>query len=155
MRPQAHIAAGLLVWSSAGGPLWEAPLAVAASNLPDIDRNVAKRLGVERRDHHHWVSHSFVGWAPPTALVLRASRSAVARRAALNLWGHLALDTYHDGLAWLWPVYRRKIGLFQRPPGVRDKGWHTPARIEWKVGKVEAALWAGVATNLALRAAGR
>ena len=151
MRPQAHIAAGLAVWSAAGGPPWEAPLQVAAANLPDFDRNVAARLGVKRRDHHHWPSHSLVGWLPPTVLALRASRSPVVRRVVLNVWLHLALDTYHDGLAWLWPVHREKIGLFRRPPGVRDRGWHTPFSIEWEASRAEVALWTAAAANLVRR----
>ena len=61
MRPQAHVAASLLVWSAARAPWWEAPVCALAGNLPDLDRTVAERLGVKRRDHHRWVSHSFAG----------------------------------------------------------------------------------------------
>ena len=146
MRPQCHVAASLFIWSASPQRAWEAPVDVIAGNLPDFDRNVAKRLGVERRDHHRWPTHSFVGWAPPTALALAVARRrrdpGPIHRVVLCVWVHLLLDTYHDGIAWLWPLDKEKIGLFQRPPGVRDDGWNTPAPLSSRVGKVEAALWA-------------
>jgi LexA-binding, inner membrane-associated putative hydrolase len=121
-----------------------------AGNLPDFDRNVAKKLGVKRRDHHRWVSHSFTGWAPPSALALRAAGDRpLVKGLVACLWGHLLLDTYADGIAWLWPLTERKIGLFQRPEGIRDRGWATPAPLTTKVGKVEAAFWAVAALGAA------
>src|SRR5918997_3128140 len=118
MRPQAHIAASLMIWSAGPRPLWEAPLCALAGNLPDLDRSVAKRLGVKRRDHHRWVSHSFAGWAPPSLLALAAARrsghAGTIRRAVFCVWLHLAMDTYADGLAWLWPLREDKIGFFRK-----------------------------------------
>jgi LexA-binding, inner membrane-associated putative hydrolase len=152
VRPQAHCAASLLVWSAAPAPLHEAPLCVLAGNLPDFDRNVAKALGVRRRDHHRWISHSFVGWAPPTALALVAARGTRAepavRRATVSLWLHLVLDTYADGLAWLWPLSEEKIGLFRSDPGVVDRGWRTPAPRGGRMWRAEAAMWAAAAANV-------
>ena len=149
MRPQAHVASSLLVWSAAGAPLWEAPVCVLAGNLPDFDRDVAKRLGVRRRDHHRWVSHSFLGWAAPTVLALAASEGTRAqpavRRATALVWVHLALDTYADGLAWLWPMREEKIGLFRKPREIHDDGWRTPAPLSTNMGRAEAAMWAGAA----------
>jgi len=142
VRPQAHIASGLLLWGLSDAPAWEVPVAVAAANLPDFDRNVAKALGVQRRDHHRWVSHSFAGWIGPTLLLARSARG---RRIAAGVWVHLLLDTYHDGLAWRWPLSEEKVGLFRRPPGIRDKGWQTPWSWSFEAGKVEAGLWAGAA----------
>ena len=151
MRPQAHTAAGLAAWSAAGGPWWEAPLAALAGNLPDLDRSVAKRLGVKRRDHHRWVSHSFAGWAPVSALALRRSRSPVVRRSVAAVWVHLAMDTYADGIAWLWPLHRDKLGLFRKPPEIRDDGWRTPAPVHTNLGRIEIVLWAVVAAGLLRR----
>ena len=155
MRPQAHVAASLLVWSWDSRPLWEAPVHTLAGNLPDLDRNVARALGVKRRDHHRWVSHSFVGWFPPTVLALavaRGSRHAPAvRRSVLSLWVHLLLDTYADGIAWLWPLHKDKVGLFQGSPEIKDQGWRTPAPLSTRLGKAELAMWAGVAANLLRR----
>ena len=92
---------------------------------------MAKRLGVRRRDHHRWVSHSFVGWIGPTVLALALSRgtrrAGIVRRCVASLWLHLLLDTYADGIAWLWPWREDKIGLFRRDPRIVDDGWSTPA----------------------------
>jgi hypothetical protein len=141
MRPQAHCAASLAIWSCTGARAWEAPLLVLAGNLPDFDRSVAKRLGVKRRDHHRWVSHSLAGWGPPTALLLAATQAPPARRAAASLWTHLLLDTYADGLAWLWPVTEQKFGLFRKPPEIHDDGWNTPAPLTTNLGRAEAGMW--------------
>ena len=155
MRPQAHLAASLLVWSAGRGSPAELPVCLVAGNLPDFDRNVARALGVRRRDHHRWISHSFVGWFPPTAAVAwrgrrGRSRGAVARGLA-SLWIHLLLDTYADGLAWLWPVRKDKIGLFRQPPEIKDDGWRTPAPLHTNLGRIEAALWLGAALCAARR----
>ena len=151
MRPQAHTAAGLAVWSCARGPAWEAPLAALCANLPDLDRSVAKALGVERRDHHRWVSHSAVGWALPTLFALRRWRSGPGRRCVGAVWGHLVLDTYADGIAWRWPLSEEKVGLFRKPEEIVDRGWSTPAPADTNLGRIELALWALVALGLARR----
>jgi membrane-bound metal-dependent hydrolase YbcI (DUF457 family) len=153
MRPQAHVASSLLVWSaSRDAALAEAPLCVLAGNLPDLDRNVAKRLGVKRRDHHRWVSHSLVGWLAPTALALALGRrNATVRRATALVWVHLLLDTYADGIAWLWPLREDKIGLFRKTPGIRDRGWRTPAPLSTELGKAELAMWVATALMAARR----
>ena len=152
MRPQAHTASGLLIWSLGPRHLAEAPVTALCGNLPDLDRSVARRLGVKRRDHHRWVSHSFVGWAPPTVLMIRIARSSrhggAIRRGVLAVWVHLALDTYADGIAWLWPLHKDKLGFFRRPPEIHDDGWNTPAPLHTNLGRAEAAMWAGVALNL-------
>jgi hypothetical protein len=150
MRPQAHTAASLLIWSSApGAPWWEAPVDTIAGNLPDFDRNVAERLGVKGRTHHRWVSHSAVGWLPLT-LLLGGRRWA--RRPLACIWVHLLLDTYADGIVWLWPVHREKIGLFRKPPEIRDNGWKTPAPLSTNMGRAELGMWAGIVLNLLRRA---
>lgn len=155
MRPQAHCAASLALWSCAGAAAWEAPVAVLAGNLPDLDRSVARRLGVKRRDHHRWVSHSLAGWGPPTVALLLATRAPAARRAAAAVWIHLLMDTYADGIAWLWPVDDRKIGLFRKPPEIRDDGWNTPAPLHTNLGRAEAWMWgmalAGLISSRACR----
>ena len=150
MRPQAHVAASLAVWSTGSRALWEAPVCALAGNLPDLDRSVAKRLGVKRRDHHRWVSHSFVGWFPPTlaAACLGRGRPAVTR-ALVCLWGHLLLDSYADGIAWLWPVDKEKHGLFRKPPDIHDDGWNTPAPLGTNMGRAEAAFWITAALGAA------
>ena len=158
MRPQAHVAASLVIWRAGPAPAWEAPLLVVAGNLPDFDRNVARALGVRRRDHHRWVSHSFAGWAAPTWLALRAARRGgrgPLRRATAALWVHLAMDTYADGIAWLWPVHRDKLGLFRQPAEIRDAGWRTPAPLHTNLGRIEALLWSAVAVDVARRWARR
>jgi hypothetical protein len=151
MRPQAHCAASLALWSCSRAPLWEAPLAVVAGNLPDLDRTVARRLGVRRRDHHRWVSHSLAGWGPPTALLLLATRAPAARRGAACLWMHLLMDSYADGIAWLWPVDDRKIGLFRKPREIVDDGWNTPAPLSSNLGRAEAGMWGATAAGLLVR----
>ncbi len=155
MRPQAHVASGLLVWSLGGATALEAPVMALAANLPDLDRSVAKRLGVKRRDHHRWVSHSFAGWAPPSVLALAAARgsrhSARVRRAVACVWVHLAMDTYADGIAWLWPLREDKIGFFRKPKSIVDHGWATPAPIDTNLGRIEAAMWAAIVFNVARR----
>ena len=149
MRPQAHIAASLLIWSSArDAPLWEAPVDALAGNLPDFDRNVAKALGVKRRDHHRWVSHSLVGWLP---LTLALARSRRARRPLVALWVHLLLDTYADGIAWLWPLHKDKVGLFRQPDEIRDSGWSTTAPLHTNLGRAELAMWTGAMLGLIRR----
>jgi LexA-binding, inner membrane-associated putative hydrolase len=150
MRPQAHLASGLLAWSLSGAPVREAPVDALAANLPDLDRDIAKALGVERSDHHRWPSHSFVFWAPLTALAWRHDR---ARRAAALVWVHLALDTYADGLAWLWPLETRKRGLFRKPPHIHDDGWNTPAPPDTNLGRIELAMWLGTALAVTRRIA--
>jgi membrane-bound metal-dependent hydrolase YbcI (DUF457 family) len=126
-------------------------LTVLAGHLPDLDRSVAKRLGVKRRDHHRWVSHSFAGWIGPTLLALALGRrQRLARRCVLALWVHLLLDTYADGIAWLWPLREDKIGLFRRPASIVDDGWNTPAPLDTELGQAEAAMWAAVALRTAV-----
>ena len=146
------MAASLLIWSCGPRHPAEAPVCALCGNLPDFDRNVAKRLGVKRRDHHRWISHSFVGWAPPSALALALARRSrhrgAIRRCVLALWVHLLLDTYADGIAWLYPLHKDKIGLFRRPDGIRDDGWSTPAPLHTNLGRAEAAMWIGTALNL-------
>ena len=157
MRPQAHVASSLLVWTaSRDAPLAEAPLCVLAGNLPDLDRSVAKRLGVKRRDHHRWVSHSLVGWLAPTAIALAAGRrSGTVRRATALVWVHLLLDTYADGIAWLWPLREDKIGLFRKPEEIHDDGWRTPAPLSSELGKAELGMWVATAAFAARRRTGR
>ena len=159
MRPQAHIAASMVIWSVSRAPLWEAPVCAACGNLPDLDRSVAKRLGVKRRDHHRWVSHSFAGWFPPTVLAFlgarRTRRAGLVNRCLLSLWVHLLLDTYADGIAWRWPLSEEKVGLFRGPPSKGDRGWRTPAPLDSEMGRAEAALWAVAALALNLRRGGR
>ena len=151
MRPQAHVASGLLVWSLGDAPLRQAPIDALAANLPDLDRNVARWLGVRRRDHHRWVSHSAAGWAIPTLLARGRPR---ARRVVALAWLHLLLDTYADGIAWLWPVHQEKLGLFRKPAEIRDDGWSTPVPLSSEPGKVELALWLLSAASAARRLAG-
>ena len=151
MRPQAHCAASLVVWSCSGGRAWEAPACLLAGNLPDLDRSVAKRLGVKRRDHHRWVSHSLAGWLPPTVALLARHRGPAARRVVACVWIHLLLDTYADGIAWLWPLREDKIGLFRRPPEIQDSGWSTPAPLHTNLGRAEAVMWAVAAGAAAAR----
>ncbi len=146
MRPQAHCAASLAIWSC-GGALREAPLCLLCGNLPDLDRSVAKAVGVKRRDHHRWVSHSLVGWLPPSLALLAVSRRPAAVRALVCLWGHLLLDTYADGIAWLWPASEEKIGLFRQDEGVVDAGWNTRVPLDSRLGRVEAAFWAAAAAG--------
>jgi hypothetical protein len=152
MRPQAHLASGLLYWSASDAPLWELPVDALAANLPDFDRDVAKRFGVKGRRHHVWPSHSFVFWIGPTLVALHAS--AKTQRPVAAVWTHLLLDTYADGLAWLWPVYREKIGLFRKPPEIHDDGWNTPAPLSSELGKIELAMWLAVAATSVRRLAG-
>jgi membrane-bound metal-dependent hydrolase YbcI (DUF457 family) len=151
MRPQAHTAASLALCDLRRDPPLATAATVIAGHLPDFDRSVAKRLGVKRRDHHRWVSHSFVGWIGPTALALAASRRSRhgghVRRCVLSLWLHLLLDTYADGIAWLWPRREDKIGLFRKDPSIVDDGWKTPAPLETELGKAEAAMWGAVAAR--------
>jgi hypothetical protein len=71
------------------------------------------------------------------------------------LWVHLLLDTYADGIAWLWPLHRDKIGLFRKPPDIKDDGWNTPAPADTNLGRVERAMWLGVAGMTFRRLAGR
>jgi membrane-bound metal-dependent hydrolase YbcI (DUF457 family) len=126
-------------------------LTVLAGHLPDLDRSVAKRLGVKRRDHHRWVSHSFTGWLGPTLLALALGRRRrLVRRCVLALWVHLLLDTYADGIAWLWPLREAKIGLFRRSASIVDDGWNTPAPLDTELGQAEAAMWAAVAVRAAV-----
>ena len=152
MRPQAHVASGLLVWSLAGAPLREAPVDVVAANLPDFDRSIARRLGVQGRRHHTWPSHSALLWSGPTLLALAAGR---ARRPMGLVWIHLVLDTYADGIAWLWPLSEDKIGLFRKPPEIRDDGWNTPAPPGTELGRIERAMWVLTAVVVARRFRGR
>lgn len=148
MRPQAHVAASLVVWSAGSGAAWEAPVCVLCGNLPDLDRSVARRLGVIRRDHHRWVSHSLAGWLPPSLMALAASRHTRAagpvQRGVASLWIHLLLDTYADGIAWAWPLHEEKIGCFRRPAEIEDDGWNTPAPLGTNLGRAEAAMWAAL-----------
>jgi hypothetical protein len=98
------------------------------------------------------VSHSLAGWGPPTllALWLGGDRRPVARGVAC-LWSHLLLDSYADGIAWLWPVDEEKIGLFRKPDGIRDSGWSTPAPLSTEVGKIELGMWLVAAAGLVRR----
>ena len=159
MRPQAHIAASLVIWGLSPAPFWEAPVCAVCGNLPDFDRSVARRLGVKRRDHHRWVSHSFAGWIGPSVLACSAARgtrhAGLVNRGVLSLWVHLLLDTYADGIAWRWPLSEEKIGWFRRAPGIVDDGWRTPAPLDTELGRAEAAMWATAAAALSLRRGGR
>ena len=139
MRPQAHVASGLVVWGLSNAPLTEAPIDVLAANLPDFDRSIAKQLSVKGRRHHTWPSHSALFWTLPTVLSLATGKG---RRQMGLVWIHLVLDTYADGIAWLWPASRDKVGLFRKPPGIHDDGWKTPAPLSSELGKIELAMWA-------------
>ena len=151
MRPQAHCAASLAIWSWGAGGLREAPVCLLSGNLPDLDRSIAKALGVKRRDHHRWVSHSLAGWLPPSLALLAVSRRPAALRALGCLWGHLLLDTYADGIAWLWPLREDKLGLFRQDEGVVDAGWRTRVPLDTRLGRAEAALWAVAAVGAVVR----
>jgi membrane-bound metal-dependent hydrolase YbcI (DUF457 family) len=145
----------LALWSARPRSLWQAPICLLAGHLPDLDRSVAKRLGVKRRDHHRWLSHSFAGWFPPTVLALAAARGrrheGLVRLGLLSLWVHLLLDTWADGIAWLWPLSEEKVGLFRKPPGIVDRGWDTPAPLETASGRFEAGMWVAFALGLLRR----
>lgn len=152
MRPQAHVVSGLVVWGLADAPVWEAPADVVAANLPDFDRSVAKKLHVEGRKHHTWPSHSAVFWALPTLVALKTGRG---RRQMGLVWVHLVLDTYADGIAWLWPASTEKVGLFRKPPEIHDDGWNTPAPLSTELGKIELAMWAVTVAAVVRRLARR
>jgi LexA-binding, inner membrane-associated putative hydrolase len=145
----------LALWSAGRRPLWQAPLCLLAGHLPDLDRSVAKRLGVKRRDHHRWVSHSPAGWLPPSVLALAAARGrrheGLVGLCVLSLWVHLLLDTWADGIAWRWPVSEEKVGLFRKPPWIVDRGWSTPAPLDTAPGRFEAGMWAAVALGVLRR----
>jgi hypothetical protein len=144
------VAASLAIWSTGSRRGWEAPACAVAGNLPDFDRNVAKRLGVKGRAHHLWPSHSFIGWFPPTVVAARlGGRRPAVRRLLACVWVHLLLDSYADGIAWLWPVHREKIGLFQKPEWIHDDGWRTPAPLSTNMGRLEAAFWLAAALGAA------
>ena len=70
--------------------------------------------------------------------------------AVLALWVHLLLDTYADGIAWLWSWREDKIGLFRRAASIVDDGWNTPAPLDTELGKAEAAMWAAAALRTAV-----
>jgi hypothetical protein len=152
IRPQAHTAASLLVWNARRDAVPGAVTCLVCGHLPDFDRTVAKRLGVRRRDHHRWVSHSLAGWLPPSVVALACARgtrhAGLVRRGVLAVWVHLLLDTYADGIAWLWPLDEEKIGFFRRSPEIIDRGWHTPAPLGTELGKAEAAMWIAAAARL-------
>ena len=148
MRPQAHVASGLLASTLADAPLWEAPVDVVAANLPDFDRTIAKKLGVKGRRHHTWPSHSALFWVPPTLLALKTGKG---RRQMGLVWIHLVLDTYADGIVWLWPASKEKVGLFRKPPEIHDAGWNTPAPLSTELGKIELAMWVVTAATAVRR----
>lgn len=124
---------------------------VVAANLPDFDRSIAKRLNVQGRRHHTWPSHSALLWAAPTLVALRTGR---ARRQMGLVWIHLVMDTYADGIAWLWPLDKSKRGLFRKPESIHDDGWNTPAPLGTELGKIELAMWAVTAAGAVRRLAG-
>ena len=152
MRPQAHVASGLVVWSLSDAPLLEAPVDVVAANLPDFDRSIAKRLSVKGRKHHTWPSHSAVFWVPPTLLAFKTGKG---RRQMGLVWVHLVLDTYADGIAWRWPLDKEKVGLFRKPPEIHDDGWNTPAPLSSEIGKIDLAMWVVTAAVVVRRLARR
>ena len=125
---------------------------VLAANLPDVDRPIARKLGVEGRKHHTWPSHSAVLWAVPTLVALKTGRG---RRQMGLVWVHLAMDTYADGIAWLWPRSKEKIGLFRKPPEIHDDGWNTPAPLSSELGKIELVMWVVTAAAVVRRFARR
>ena len=129
MRPQAHVASGRMVWSLSDGPLIEAPLDASP-------RTFRTSIGPSRRASGP--SHSAVFWALPTLVALKTGKG---RRQVGLVWIHLVMDTYADGIAWLWPVEHSKLGLFRKPPEIHDDGWNTPAPLSSELGKIELAMW--------------
>ena len=88
-----------------------------ASVAPDLDLLYFYLLSDRQRVHHEFLPHLPLGWVPvlaAAAVVLAASgagRTAWLGLAivALNLLGHLALDTTAGGIQWLWPFSRREF----------------------------------------------
>lgn len=92
-----------------------------------------------------WPSHSAVFWLLPS-LALRRRPALVA-----CVWIHLLMDSYADGIVWLWPWRRSKVGLFRKPAEIVDDGWRTPAPLSTSLGRIEAAMWLGAALALIRR----
>jgi inner membrane protein len=120
-----HLPAGYLV---TGALLcrWRVPEAarrrllaagLMASVAPDLDLLYFYFLSDRQRVHHEYFPHLPLAWVPvlaAAAVVLAASRAG--RTAwlglvivALNLLGHLALDTTAGGIQWLWPFSRTEF----------------------------------------------
>lgn len=88
-----------------------------ASVAPDFDLLYFYLLSDRRRDHHEFLPHLPLAWVPvlaAAAVVLAATRAG--RTAwlgltiiALNLLGHLVLDTTAGGIQWLWPFSRAEF----------------------------------------------
>jgi len=88
-----------------------------ASVAPDLDLLYFYLLSDRQRVHHEFLPHLPLAWVPvlvAAAVVLatsRAGRTAWLGFAivALNLLGHLALDTTAGGIQWLWPFSRAEF----------------------------------------------
>lgn len=88
-----------------------------ASVAPDFDLLYFYLLSDRQRVHHEYLPHLPLAWGPvlaAAAIVLaatRAGRTAWLALAivALNLLGHLVLDTTAGGIQWLWPFSRAEF----------------------------------------------
>lgn len=88
-----------------------------ASVAPDLDLLYFYLLSDRQRVHHEFLPHLPLAWVPmlaAAAVVLasvRAGRTTWLGLAivALNLLGHLALDTTAGGIQWLWPFSSAEI----------------------------------------------
>jgi hypothetical protein len=61
------------------------------------------------------------------------------------------MDTYADGIAWLWPLREDKLGFFRKPEWIVDRGWNTPAPATTNLGRIELAMWASTVATVVLR----
>lgn len=88
-----------------------------ASVAPDLDLLYFYLLSDRQRVHHEFLPHLPLAWVPvlmAAAVVLAAARAGrmawlVLVIVALNLLGHLALDTTAGGIQWLWPFSRTEF----------------------------------------------
>ncbi|MBW3631001.1 MAG: metal-dependent hydrolase [Gemmatimonadetes bacterium] len=121
----AHLPAGYLVTDALlrGRRVSEAArrrllaAGLLASVAPDFDLLYFYLLSDRQRVHHEYLPHLPLAWVPvfaAAAVVLAAIRAGHTTWLglaiiALNLLGHLVLDTTAGGIQWLWPFSRAEF----------------------------------------------
>lgn len=134
MRPQGHLAAGILVGSLMRRRLDVSPAAAMAggalaANLPDGDVAVAWALNklygtrIDFSLHHTWATHRPAAWAAAAAALYAAGLRRTGELVAAGTLAHLAQDSVSDAIAWAWPLSSRRAGLQLDPGTMPAKQW--------------------------------
>jgi hypothetical protein len=150
MRPQGHLAGGIIAAAALDRPLW---LGAACATLPDLDLLLAPVLRKSKylnahftasEGHHYYPTHTPIFWG--LVYLGMGPHKETAKLIGIAVATHLISDMVSDEIPILWPLSRRQVGLrWDRDTDVRSKRDYVLRHPRNKTWRIECLLIAGAA----------